>query len=378
MQYRKLGKTGFEASALGFGAMRLPRLDDGGVDHNEAIRCFHRAFELGVNYVDTAFGYHGGESEVVVGKALKGHRDKVKFATKNPYKGDSGEEWMQNLETQLERLDTDHIDFLLSHGLNWEAYSGSMSVPGGPMDMFRKARDQGKIGEMCFSSHDSPENIKKLIDTGEFATMTVQYNLLDRHNEEVIAWASEKGMGVIAMGPVAGGRLVAPSDTIQNLIPGEVGSSPEMALRFVLANPNISVALSGMGNMQMVEENAATCARTNILSQEELDHMEKAMEEVKKFSDLYCTGCGYCMPCPQDIHISHAFSLMNMHRVWGQTEYARSAYQRWAEKGKPPWLGKYNTAAACVECGKCEQECPQDIPIIEQLKEVEAVLGKGS
>ncbi len=375
MQYRKLGKTGFEASALGFGAMRLPCQDDGGVDHDEAIQCFHRAFELGVTYVDTAYGYHGGESEVVVGKAVKGYRDKVKFATKNPYKGDSGEEWVKNLETQLERLDTDHIDFLLSHGLNWKAYSGPMSIPGGPLEMMRKAKEDGKIGEMCFSSHDTPENIKKLIDTGEFATMTVQYNLLDRHNEEVIAYAASKGMGVIAMGPVAGGRLVAPSDTIKNLIPGEVGSSPELALRFVLANPNISVALSGMGNMQMVEENAATCSRTDLLSQDELDHIDKALEEVKEFSELYCTGCGYCMPCPQDVNIPHAFTLMNMHRVWHQTEYAQNTYRRWRDQGKPPWLAKHKTAEACVECGKCVKECPQNIPVIEQLKEVVEVLG---
>lgn len=373
MQYRKLGNTGISVSSLGFGAMRLPT-NEKGVDLDKAIAAFHRAFDLGLNYVDSAFGYHGGESEVVVGKALKGRTERIYVATKNPYKGPSGAEWMQNLETQLKRLDTDHIDFYLSHGLSWQDYTTTFCADGGPMEMARKAKEQGKIGHLCYSCHDSCENMIKLIDTGEFATMTMQYNLLDRNAEPAIARAAEKGVGIIAMGPVGGGRLVPASDTIRNMIPGGAKSTVEVALRFVLSNPGVAVALSGMGTVEQVEQNVAICSREEPLSDAEKIAVQEALDETKKLAELYCTGCKYCMPCPNNVNIAHMFSLMNTYRVYGLKDHAKFHYNAF-KKDPGPWNRGQKAADSCIECGQCEPKCPQKIQIIKQLKEVEEVLG---
>jgi predicted aldo/keto reductase-like oxidoreductase len=374
MQYRSLGGDGFMVSSLAFGAMRLPTLEDGKIDLDKALPMFHRLFEEGVNYVDSAYFYHGGESEVVVGKAIKGWRDKVRISTKNPFKGDSGKEWMEHLETQMKRLDTDYIDYYLFHGLQWTEFTGPISAPDGPMAMARKALDEGMIGHICLSCHDTPENMIKLIDTGEFATITMQYNLLDRRNEPCIARAHEKGMGVIIMGPVGGGRLAPPSETIAKMIPGGAKSTPEVALRFVLSNPGVSTALSGMSTMEQIEENLVTCSREEPLSPKERKHVEAALEEIKALSDLYCTGCKYCLPCPQEVNIPLNFEYMNLYRVYNLLGPARFKYKEWQDNEGHPWFnGK--TAARCVQCGECEPKCPQNIKIMEQLREVDRVLG---
>jgi predicted aldo/keto reductase-like oxidoreductase len=374
MQYRTLGKTGIKVSALGFGAMRLPVLPTTRkVNRDEAVRVIHRAFDLGVNYIDTAFGYHGGESEEVVGVALKGRRDKVTLSTKNPYKQASGADWRKNLETSLKRLDVECIDLYLFHFLAWAELSGPMSAPGGPVEEAEKARKEGKIRFLSFSCHDKPENMIKCIDTGLFSTLTCQYNLLDRANEKAMAHAHSKGMGVIIMGPVGGGRLVAPS-AFQEFVPGGAKSTPEIALRFVLSNPAVSTALSGMNSLEQVAENVATASRPDPLTDEERHRVVALLEMNKRLADLYCTGCNYCMPCPNEVNIPANFRLMNFHRVYGLTDYARKQY-----RAISPTAGggnKGRRAEECKECGKCEPKCPQKIPIMNQLKEVAKALAQ--
>lgn len=372
MQYREYGKTGDWVSVLGYGAMRLPMVGDH-VDMDLSVSLIRKSFELGVNYVDSAVGYCNGESQIAVGKAVKGWRDKVFVSTKNHYKGESGDEWQRLLDQSLQRMDVDYIDFYHSHGLGWDEYN-RMLKPGGPMERFRKAKEQKLIRHICYSCHDSPENMKKLINTGEFEGMLVQYNLLDRKNEEAIAYAHEKGMGVAIMGPVGGGRLVAPSDQLQNII-GGVKSTPEIALRFVWSNPNVTLALSGMNSMAMVQENTATASREEPLTGQERQKVLEAMGEIKRLSDLYCTGCGYCMPCPNDVDIPANFSAMIYYKVFGLENYARQQYRRLEKKRKPDGTIVEAWAAACIECGKCEPKCPQKIKIREQLKETHATLG---
>lgn len=364
LQYREFGNTGVKLSALGFGAMRLPQ------DEEYAVEVIRRSFELGVNYLDTARGY--GESERICGRALKGWRDKVYVSTKNPLQDNTVEGWWSRLNTSLETLDIDCIDFYqVVHSLRWQNYEEFL-VQGGGMEAVRKARDQGLIKHVCFSCHDTPENMIKLIDTGEFEGMTVQYNLLDRRNEIAIAHANACGMGVIVMGPVGGGRLAAPSEQIRKLIPTPVASNAEIALRFVLSNPNVTCAISGMNTIEMVEENAAVASREEPLTLEEKKAVEAALAEVQRLSDLYCTGCRYCMPCPNEVNIPENFRLMNLHRLYGLTEYARAGYRSMSNPERPK-RGK--RAEDCVECGECEPKCPQNIPIIAQLKEVARELG---
>ena len=369
MQYRDFGKTGLKISALGFGSMRLPE-KDGHVEVDKAVEMIHRAFELGVNYIDSAYFYNHHESEVVVGKALKGWREKVIVSTKNPDSSAEADKWRSVLDEQLKKLDVDRIDVYHFHGINWKEFEEKMTRPNGCLKAARKAQDEGLFTYLSFSFHDTPENLVKLVDTGEFTSVTCQYNLLDRANEPGIARAHEQGMGVVIMGPVGGGRLGAPTPGIRDLLPAGSVSSAEIALRFVLSNPHVSCAISGMENIRMVVENCATASRAEPLSEEERAQILAALEEKKKLADLYCTGCGYCMPCPHGVDIPGNFELMNTYRLYGLLEHAQSGY-------RDEDLAKNKAQAAyCEECGECEPKCPQKISIIAQLKETDAALGK--
>jgi len=374
MIYRDFGKTGLKISTLGFGAMRLPTLELNGktvFDHEESIKIIHQAFERGVNYIDTAPYYCDKESEIIVGKALKGWRDKVSLSTKNPIESSSGDDWNKRLESSLKKLDVDCIDFYHMWGINWDSFVNSINVKDGPMEAALKAKEQGLIKHISFSFHDKAENLVKLIDTDLFETVLCQYNLMDRSNEEGIAHAKKKGLGVIVMGPIGGGRLGAPSPTIEGLLPGKAASSPQIALRFVLSNPMIDCALSGMGSARMVSENCDVAGNGQPLSEKEIESINLSMAENKKLEGLYCTGCNYCMPCPAGVNIPLNFQLMNYHRVYKITGYAREQY---AMIGKFDWM-KGKPASDCIECGECEAKCPQKLEIRKQLKETAAVLG---
>jgi hypothetical protein len=374
MRYRPFGNTGATVSALGFGAMRLPMTPDGEhVDEDRAIPVIQRALELGVNYLDTAPYYCKGESEIVLGKAIKGWRDRVYISTKNPLDNPDPGEFRAWLEKSLRKLDVDYIDFYHMWGMNKVKYETMVATPGGRLDEARKAKEEGLIRHISFSFHDAPEVLERFIDTGYFESMTVQYNLLDRANEAAIARAAARGMGVVIMGPVGGGRLAETSPEIRKLLPNGVSGSPELALRFVLSHPGVHVALSGMSTIQMVEENAATASREEPLSANERQAIARTMDQLAALANLYCTGCGYCMPCPNGVNIPENFKYMNYYRVYGLAEYARQAY---AFLGDPKnvWI-KGLKAEACIQCGECEPKCPQHIPIIKQLEEVAEVLG---
>lgn len=374
MQYREFGNTGVKLSTLGFGAMRLPTKEVNGntvYDYEESIKIIRRAYELGVNYFDTAPYYCDGESEIILGQAIKPFRDKIYLSTKNPIEDASGENWRKRLEASLAKLDTDYIDFYHMWGISLETYEKEINVPGGPMEAALQAKEEGLIRHISFSFHDDPKNLFKIIDSGNFETVLCQYNLLDRSNEEAIAYAKSKGLGVVIMGPVGGGRLGSPSETIKNMLPGKVNSSPEIALRFVISNPGVTTALSGMGSMAMVEENADVASNASPLTLEEVKLINLSVEENKKMADLYCTGCNYCMPCPQGVNIPLNFQIMNYHRIYGITEYAKAEY---AKIGTMDWM-KGEKASACIECGICETKCPQKLEIIKQLAETAAVLG---
>lgn len=376
MQYTEFGKTGLKVSRLGFGCMRFPSSQVDGktvFDEEESIRMLHRAVELGVNYFDTAPGYCDTISEIIVGKAFKGMRDKVLISTKNPIENASGDDFEKRLEKSLKQLDTDHIDFYHFWGIGLEKYETMIDVPDGPLTRALRLKEEGVLRNLSFSFHDEPKNMIEIIKRGKefFASVLCQYNLLDRSNEEAMAFAAENGLGVVVMGPVGGGRLGAPSQVIQDMLPGKVQSSAEVALRYVLNNPTVSIALSGMSSMAMVEENCAIASNMQPLTAEEEARIASMMAENERLAELYCTGCNYCMPCPQNLNIPELFKMMNYHRVYQITDYARSEY---AKIGTVPWM-QYANAAACVDCGVCEKKCPQKLAIREQLKQTHAILG---
>ncbi|HPJ01973.1 MAG TPA: aldo/keto reductase [Candidatus Limiplasma sp.] len=379
MIYKPFGNTGISLSALGFGAMRLPMASESRVDDEKAIPLMQKAFELGVNYIDTAPYYCGKDSERAVGLALKGWRDTVYLSTKNPATDSKDGKWRKNLETSLKNLDTEYIDFYHFWGIDLESFE-EMRKPGGPVDDAWKALEEGLIKHLCFSFHDKEAaNMKPIIDSGLFTSVLCQYNLLDRANEDNIAYAKQHGLGVIIMGPVGGGRLGAPSAAVQALLQNKVASSAEMALRFVLANPNVNMALSGMQNEQMLEENVKVASIGGLLSEEERNQVSAMLDENKRLMDLYCTGCNYCMPCPQKLNIPHLFRLMNYHKVYKLTDYAKAEYQKTTiplDDRKADWEKSSGVdVSQCIECGACEAKCPQKLEIIKQLKETQKALG---
>ncbi len=360
MKLKEFGYTGAKVTPLGFGAMRFSD------DTDKSVKLVRHAIDAGINYVDTAPYYVDHKSEEIIGAALQdGYRQRVYLATKCPVDGVDGSALRCFLEQSLKRIDTEYIDFYHLWALNGPKYRQYVLPKGGYLEYALKAQQEGLIKNLSFSYHGTVEDLKQIIDDGHFATMLVQYNLLDRKNEKAIKMAKEKGMGVAIMGPVGGGRLSQPSPAIQSMIPRTVNTSVELALRFVLSNPNVTIALSGMENEKMVDDNIAF-AKKSALSKDESRQAEAAADELKALADLYCTGCDYCMPCPHGVNIPANFRLMNFYRVYGLKDYAQKMYDQSPVEQR---------ADRCIECGECLPKCPQEIEIIKQLKEIVQTFG---
>ena len=383
MLYRDFGNTGIKVSTLGFGAMRLPEVEIKGklqIEEEEAVDIIQRAFELGVNYVDTAYIYGEGKSELVVGKALQGWRDRVYLSTKMPTgMVEKTADYRRFLEEELKRLNVEYIDFYHFHDINEDTFRNTV-LKHNLLKEAQKAKDEGLIKHISFSFHDKPEVMKRIIDVGIFESVLCQYNLLDKSNEKAMAYAKEKGLGVAVMGPVGGGRLVA-SGILDRILAGNVKSTPELALRFVLANKNVSIALSGMSNMTMVEENIKVTGSSQPLTEEELRTIESFIRERRKREEIPCNQCKYCQPCPNSVAIPAIFLSVNYYNVYGLKEYARQLYRQ-IGAGDAIWIvpglafkSGGQQADACTECGECEEKCPQKIQIMKKLKEAHKVLG---
>ncbi len=377
MKYREFGNTGEKISTLGFGCMRLPEFERDGkwyIDEEKAIPMLQRAYELGVNYFDSAPYYCHHNSEIAVGKAVKPFRDKVKITTKfecnDISKTSDYREW---LERSLKKMDTDYIDFYHFWGLSKGKYDSKVE-PLGLLEEARKAKEEGLIRHISFSFHDDPKNIKFLIDTCEakgvpLETLLVQYSLLDRAHEEWIEYAASRGVGVVAMGPVAGGRLSAPTALGEKLTEKPIPTY-ELAFKFVLGNPNLSCALSGMQTMEMVEQNARIASDDAVLTEDEWKQLGVAFESLKKFGELYCTGCNYCQPCPAGINIPRIFNAYTYHNVYELSAHAKREWDGYVKDAKGKTFGD------CLDCGLCETKCPQKIQIRKELEKVESILSK--
>ncbi|MBR4082927.1 MAG: aldo/keto reductase [Lachnospiraceae bacterium] len=374
MNYRKFGNTGEEISALGFGCMRFPELEVDGkkiVDLDKTDEMLAKAYEQGVNYFDTAPYYCNSNSEAALGHGVKAFREKVLLSSKFPTEvAKKPGDFRRQLETTLKRLDTEYLDFYHFWGINKGSFDNIMMK----QDLLKDAqlaKEEGLIRHISFSFHDAPEVIKYIIDTSEsygvpMESMLVQYNLLDRSNEEMLTYAQSKGLGTVAMGPVGGGRLAAPTELYAKLTGEKSVPTYELAFKFVLGNPDLNCALSGMENLDMVMKNTALAAGSTSFSEEEWKKLGDAMEQIKKFSELYCTGCKYCQPCPVGIEIPRIFNMFTYHNVYGLTDHAKHMFKDYVEKG-----GKLREA--CVNCGMCENKCPQHLKIREELDKVEAI-----
>ncbi len=361
MKYSTLGKTGLKVSRLGFGAMRLP-MHGKKINRDLAIPMIHYAFNAGVNYIDTAVGYCEGDSQCVVGEALKGWRDKIVVSTKNHYFGENEKEWRKNLDDSLERLQVDCIDIYNTHGINKKSLGESVAPR--VIKWLEKAKNAGLIKHICTSFHDDADALRAVVDSGFFESITLQYNILNRDLKDAIDYAHSKNTGVVVMGPVAGGRLGSSNELLAKLMP-DIKRIPELALRFVLGNPHVNIALSGMSTMDQVKENVAIWSAEKELSPEDIKLIIEQMDRLKKMAGPCCTGCGYCKPCPHGVDIPGVLGFYNDGRVYGLRESVREKYQEWVSREAE---GNY-TASWCKECGACEKKCPQKIPVIKQLKD---------
>jgi predicted aldo/keto reductase-like oxidoreductase len=381
MQFRRFGKLDWKASALGFGCMRLPTPDgsiiSGDIIEEEAIRMIRYAIEQGVNYVDSAYPYHIGKSEIVLGKALKdGYRERVKLATKSPvWALQKAEDFDTYLDEQLERLQEDHVDFYLFHGLGKRGWKTILDL-----DILSKAESavrDGRIGNIGFSFHDEYDSFKEIVDGYDRWTVClIQHNYMDTENQagtRGLKYAASKGLAVAIMEPLLGGNLANPPKPVQEIFDDfeEKRSPADWALQWLWNQPEVSVVLSGMSNMKQVEENlrSANASGVGSMGPKELQLIERVREKFKERATIPCTKCGYCMPCPNQVDIPGNLELYNDGVVYDDWSAPRFKYMRMFGDGK--------RAEECVQCGECEEKCPQDIPVSEWMPRVHAVLGEG-
>ncbi|PWR75824.1 aldo/keto reductase [Methanospirillum stamsii] len=385
MLYRKFPRCNHDISILGFGCMRLPlagdRQDPGNVDEQTSIDMIRTAIDNGVNYLDTAYPYHNGESERVVGRALDGgYRKKVFLATKLPsWLITTREDMDRYLDEQLARLATDNIDFYLLHGLNGETWKNLLRL--GVIEFLENAREDGRIRYPAFSFHDDLPVFREIVDAYEWVFAQIQYNYMDELNQagtEGLRFAHERGLGIVVMEPLRGGLLSGDVPVIhQHILDAPVRRTPsEWGLRWVWNHPEVTVVLSGMSSMEQVRENLASATQglPNSLSPEELTVVEKMRDTFASRVKIPCTGCRYCMPCQNGVDIPECFNYYNQAYTYEAEEKAKGVYL-WALSGAFSG-GIPGYASCCIECGECEDKCPQGLSIREYLLDVAQYFGK--
>ncbi|MCW4017871.1 MAG: aldo/keto reductase [Candidatus Bathyarchaeota archaeon] len=378
MQYRTVPKNGDKLSVLGFGCMRLPQKGRK-IDQERAIKQIRLAIDHGVNYVDTAVPYHGGESETLLGKALQdGYRDKVKIATKlSPFLLNNPEDMPKILESQLEKLQTDHSDYYLLHALDGESWKKMQGFE--VLKFLDKAKADGKIVNAGFSFHGGLRDFKEIVDANDWVMCQIQYNFLDENLQAGTAglkYAASKRLAVMIMEPLRGGVLAGKLPREAKKIYGASGyqrSPAEWALRWVWNHPEVTVVLSGMNAESQIMENLKTAetALPNSMSPNELAVVHKVAAAYKRLMKVPCTGCGYCMPCPQGVNIPNNFNIYNQYNMFDEKIKTRGIY---AVMLMGLMSGEPADASLCMNCGKCVTHCPQHIDIPEELKAVKGTL----
>lgn len=369
MKYRRINEH-YESSILAFGCMRMPVIDGnyGQIDEEKAIEMIRYALDNGINYIDTAYPYHEENSETIVGKALKdGYREKAILVTKNPvWKVEKYEDFEKYLDEQLEKLGVDYVDIYLLHALGEERWEKIKAL--GCLRFLDEMMVKGKIKAPAFSFHDKKEIFPKILDAYNWSLAMIQMNYKDIDEQstvEAIAYAESKGIPIAIMEPLKGGQLANLPDSITSIWDDGKDMTPvERALRWAADFENVKVILSGMSTLDQMKENIEIADRLlpNVISEDEAKKYLEVKEAIEARAQIPCTDCKYCMPCPVGVNIPGNFMHYNRSFMYEDLAFAAHVYQK-----------KYKDeqrASACVECGKCEPQCPQGIKIIDELKKV--------
>ncbi len=373
MEKRKMEKLGIETSLLGFGCMRFPVLENGEINEPEAERMLDKAIAEGVNYIDTAYPYHEGKSEIVTGKILKKYdRDSFYLATKLPlWQINSLEDVDRIFGEQLTKLQTDHVDFYLMHAMNKERWDAMRKL--GVVERLEQIKAEGRVKYLGFSFHDSYEAFEEIINAREWDFCQIQLNYMDVEEQAGLKGyelAASKNVPVIVMEPVKGGSLAAFAEDIMEKFRAAdaQASAASFALRWVGSLPGVKVILSGMSTMGQVEDNLKTFGCFKPLSGEEQKMMKEVRDTLKSRVQNGCTACRYCMPCPAGVDIPGCFGVWNTYHMYQNYNMVK---RRWENE-----LGEQKQAKNCVKCGKCEQACPQKLSIRKDLERAQADLDK--
>lgn len=390
MKYRKFGSTGFKVSALGLGCMRLPtkRLMPLQADMPKSIKLIKSAVDKGINYIDTAWLYHFGASEKIVGMALQGgYREKVHLVTKSPlFLVNKAEDFDKFLNKQLKKMQTDYIDTYLFHSMNKSGLEKLKKYH--LIDKMIEAKKEGKIKYIGFSFHDTLPVFKEIVDFYHWDVVQIQYNYMDtaiQATTEGLKYAAGKGMAVVIMEPLKGGRLANPPAEVWEVMErSRIKRSPvDWALQYLWNLPEISVVLSGMSNLQMLNENCDSADRSGVssLHEDDLNIIDDLIKIYRKKILVPCTSCKYCLPCPSGVNIPQNFAILN------NVVLERSNVRKWLNKrdykkmaNSPEKLDKAKSngnASLCINCGICLEKCPQEINIPDELKNVHLILKKG-
>lgn len=371
MQYRSFGSQGFDTSIIGLGTMRLPLIEAGTVkdiDEERAIRLIRKAIDMGVNYIDTAYVYHGGMSEVVLGKALRGgYRDRVILVDKSPvWLVETYADFEKYLDIQLERLQTDYLDVYLLHALNLESWKRIEQL--GALEFLEAQKAKGKIRAVGFSFHDSKESFIEIIKAYPWDMTLIQMNYMDEFEQatlEGLALAGEMGIPVAIMEPLKGGLLAtAPEDIAEIMAERRPQWTPvEWSFRWLAHRPEVKVILSGMTSEEQLIENVhiGDCLLPLNFTAEDFKAVASIREIYKSRVQVPCTQCGYCIPCPSGVEIPDIFECYNLAHVYENKASVMNLYRQMVKAEERPEL--------CTECGACKTACPQQIDIPSVLKQ---------
>lgn len=369
MEKRKLEKLGIETSLLGFGCMRFPVTAEGKIDEPEAERMMDKAIAAGVNYIDTAYPYHNGDSEPFVGRVLKKYdRHSFYLATKLPcWKVSKKEDAEQIFEEQLTRLQTDYIDFYLMHALGGDSFRKMVEL--GVVEVLERLKEEGRIKYLGFSFHDSYEAFEEILCYRDWDFCQIQLNYMDAESQAGLKGyrlTEERNVPLVIMEPVKGGSLAAFAEDITGKFRAldPEASAASYALRWVGSLPNVKVVLSGMSTMAQVEDNLKTFTNFRTLSDEERKTIDDIVALIRSRVQNGCTACRYCMPCPAGVDIPGNFRVWNTYHMYQNYNMVKNNWEK--------NLGEEKQAKNCVKCGKCEKACPQKLHIRDDLEKVQA------